>query len=383
MDIKSHLMAYARSLGFERAGVTSAEPLLKEEQFLRSWLDEGRSGEMNYLERQPERRSRPAELLPVAKSVIALAMNYYSERMSGRGDERTKESTPSSSAPPLFPSAEGRIARYARGRDYHNVISKRLEAFARYLEALAPQERTKIFVDTGPLLERPLAERAGLGFIGKNTMLITKGLGSWVFLANVITTLELPPDAPDDRSCGECRLCIDACPTEAITEPFVLDARRCLSYLTIEHEGPVDPILRRKTEGWIFGCDICQEVCPHNTAVERARERGSDRAKETTGNFFSRSPAPSLRLAEILSIRHEPEFRSRFAGSPLLRAGRDGLVRSACLAAANLGRQDLLETLRQLAQNDASALVREHAAWAVDELVRRGLVGRPQEAGTQ
>ena len=364
MPIKSDLIAYARSLGFERLGVTSARPLLKEEEFLKRWLDEGRAGEMGYLNREPERRSRPAELLPGAKSVIALVMNYYGEGESER-------------------ASEGRIARYAWGRDYHNVIMKRLESFTRYLEAIAAGEHCKVFVDTGPLLERPLAQRAGLGFIGKNTLLITKGLGSWVFLATVITTLELSQDAPDERSCGECRLCIDACPTEAITAPFVLDARRCLSYLTIEHKGPVDKGLRDKTEGWVFGCDICQEVCPHNSRSGRGREGASEGSGNGLFHSLPRSLTPSLSLIETLTIRNEPEFTERFAGTPLTRSGRQGLLRNACLAAANLGRQDLLEPLGRLATEDASPLVREHAAWAVDELVRRRVVGGPQEAGTQ
>jgi epoxyqueuosine reductase len=313
---------------------------------------------MDYLERAPERRSRPTELLPGAKSVIALAMKYSvpkssSPAVAGRG---SMDSAPEAVG---NDGREGRVARYALGKDYHKVINKKLEAFTRYLAALAPKAEYRTFVDTGPLLERAFAQRAGIGFIGKNTMVITKGLGSWVFLASVITTLDLPLDAPDVRSCGECRLCIDACPTQAISAPFELDARRCISYLTIEHDGPIDPDLRGKTEGWIFGCDICQEVCPHNVPNRHS-------LRSLAGN-----PSLPITLAEILSISSDEEFHQRFAGTPLTRAGRTSLVRNACLAAANLSRKDLLPQLEELAQNDPSPLVREHAQWALDQLLQR------------
>jgi epoxyqueuosine reductase len=188
-------------------------------------------------------------------------------------------------------------------------------------------------------------------------MLITKGLGSWVFLAVVVTTLELPIDSPDERSCGECRLCIDACPTDAITEPFTLDARRCIAYLTIEKDGPIDAPLRGKMGEWIFGCDVCQEVCPHNVrpmpaAVSELLPSGHARA----------------RLADILAIDGEEDFKALYAGTPLMRAGRESLVRNACVAAANLGRQDLTDRLRILARSDSSPIVREHAVWAVERL---------------
>jgi epoxyqueuosine reductase len=313
-------------------GITSAAPLNKEEAFLKNWLTEGRAGEMSYLEREPERRARPDQLLPGAKSVIAMAMTYGSESKGEKG--------------------EGQIARYAYGDDYHKVITKRLQSFVRYLEALSSGVQCRTFVDTGPLLERALAQRAGLGFIGKNTMLITKKLGSWVFLASVITTLELAEDAPDERNCGECRLCIDACPTEAITAPFELDARRCIAYLTIEKDGSLDADLRGKMGGWVFGCDICQEVCPHNVP-----------------NRQSQTALPGLTtLNNILSIRDDAEFKELFAGTALMRAGRDGLLRNACVAAANLDRKDLIPHLQNLAGNDSSLRVREHAAWALDSL---------------
>jgi len=246
---------------------------------------------------------------------------------------------------------EGRVARYTRGPHYHKVIRKRLESFVRYLEALAPGTECRTFVDTGPILERAVAQRAGLGFIGKNTMLITKGLGSWVFLASVITTLDLPADSPDERSCGECRICIDACPTQAITEPYRLDARLCIAYLTIEQDGPIPENLREKTGPWTFGCDICQEVCPHNT-------------RNTPANL-------EMGLAQVLSMQTDEEFRDYFGGTALTRAGRVGLIRNACVAAANLGREDLLPQLNALAAEDPSFLVREHAQWAIERLSKK------------
>jgi len=335
--VRRDLDAYACSLGFARIGVAAADALDKEAVALHEWLAQGYAGEMAYMAKQPARRADPQQLLPNAKSIIALAMPYAPEPYG----------------------EEVRIARYARGRDYHTVIGKRLEAFVRYLEALAPGVECRTFVDAGPLLERPFAQRAGLGFIGKNTLLITRGLGSWVFLAHVVTTLELTPDAPDLRSCGSCRLCIDACPTEAIRAPFELDARRCISYLTIELEGEIPEPLRPDMKEWVFGCDICQEVCPHNKVVR-------DSAAAVQGE--------SLRLNDILSLT-EPQFAERFRGTPFTRTGRAGLVRNACVVAANLGRRDLLPVLEALSSGDADAAVRTHAAWAVAQLSRDSAKG--------
>jgi len=365
--LKSNIIAYAHSLGFERVGFTSAVPLKEAENFLGAWLEQGRAGEMGYLERNPTLRTRPADHLPGAKTVIALAMNYYSSNSSspaaaGRG---SMDSPPEAAG---NDEREGRIARYAWGRDYHKVIGKRLEAFIRYMQALAPEASFKPFVDTGALLERPLAQRAGLGFVGKNTMLITRGLGSWVFLANIITTLELPLDAPDTRSCGECRLCIDACPTEAITAPYQLDARRCIAYLTIELGGKIENDLREKTGDWIFGCDVCQDVCPHNTRIPST----------PVESFRPVAGGPtSLLLAEILSMRSEEDFHKKCGGTPLMRAERHGLIRNACLAAAHLDRQDLVPAIEKLCIPEEHPVIREHARWALDILGRQALRAGP------
>jgi epoxyqueuosine reductase len=337
MSLKSDIVAYAHSLGFERVGIASARSLPDQALFLEAWLSEGRAGTMAYLEREPRKRAEPAAHLPEAQSVIALAVVY-------NPGHTPKELT------------EGRVARYATGRDYHKVIGKKLEALVRYLETAVPDSRHRTFVDTGPLLERSFAQQAGLGFVGKNTMLITRGLGSWVFLAHVVTSIALPADEPDLRGCGECRLCIDACPTEAITAPYELDARRCISYLTIEQRGPVEQGLRERVGGWVFGCDICQDVCPHNT-----------RAPVTVEPSFAGSGL-GMSLMDLLSVRDDSAFEKRFAGTPFMRAKRSGLLRNACLAAANLGRRDLLPVLERLATDDAHPLIREHAAWAVEHL---------------
>lgn len=366
MSLKSDIIAYAHSLGFERVGFTSAESLREAENFLDAWLERGRAGEMDYLERNPTLRTRPANHLPGAKTVIALAMNYYPgdrvEVAEYRNIGETGGNLNTDTSTRRYADtcrSEGRVARYAWGRDYHKVIGKRLEAFIRYMQALAPEASFKSFVDTGALLERPFAQRAGLGFIGKNTMLITRGLGSWVFLANIITTLELPLDTPDTRSCGECRLCIDACPTEAITAPYELDARRCIAYLTIEVDGKIENDLREKTGAWIFGCDICQDVCPHNTRIPST----SVESFQPIAN----GPA-SLSLTEILSMRSEEDFRQKCGGTSLTRAGRHGLIRNACLAAAHLDRKDLIPQLETLSRQDPHDVVREQAAWALQRL---------------
>lgn len=337
--LKDDLKRYAESLGFERLGVTSAQSLTRDEKFLESWLEAGRFGEMDYMNREPQKRAQPKAHLPSAQSVISMAMNYYTGE-------------------PKRDVGEGKVARYAWGKDYHKVIGKRLEAFVRYLESQSPESVHRTFLDTGPLLERAFAQQAGLGFIGKNTMLITKGLGSWVFLATIVTSAEIPIDGPDTRNCGTCRLCIDACPTEAITEAYSLDARRCLSYLTIEAEGPVAVELRGENEGWIFGCDICQEVCPHNTRTPLA-----------TVDAFQGGEKNILTLAEILSLSNNVDFKARFASSPVIRAGMEGLQGNACLAAVTLKRRDLLPQIDAL-RRSASSTLRDHAEWAYGQLAQ-------------
>lgn len=301
-ELKRQIISYAQSLGFERTGVTSVDRLESAEDALQAWLVAGRAGGMDYMGKNWQRRARPAESLPEAQSLIALAVNYYDGPLGER------------------PEGTGRVARYAWGQDYHRVLEKRLTSLVRYMEALAPGVRCKTFLDTGPLLERAAAQKAGLGFVGKNTMLITRGLGSWVFLASVVTSLELPADGPDTRSCGSCTRCIDACPTQAITEAYRLDARKCISYLTIESKDSIPANLATGVGEWVFGCDICQDVCPHNT-----------RLPKTPIPEFQRQAGvgPFLPLGEILSYPKDTEFNARFAGTPLKRTQRSGLQRNA------------------------------------------------------
>jgi epoxyqueuosine reductase len=257
---------------------------------------------MDYLARKPELRSRPGELLPGARSALCLATPY---------------SPPSKE---LVPEGHGRVASYAWGRDYHNVLRKKLKKLVRiFTEQLAPGSRAMEFVDSGYLLERALARRAGLGFVGKNTMLISRRWGSYFFLSSILWTEELVPDEPVKPGCGSCRLCIDACPTGALVEPFRLDARRCLSYLTIEVRGAVPAGSPEKTGDWVFGCDECQIACPYN-----------GRSWPSVGDEFSPAagPGPTLPLTEIVAM-DEATFRGRYSGTPLMRAKWEGMQRNA------------------------------------------------------
>lgn len=292
----------ALDLGFHAVGVTSADPVEEDGRRFSKWLSDGFGGAMSYLQKAPEERADPKGRFPEAKRVICLALNYYQEE-------------------PALPDGaqRGKIARYAWGEDYHLIIEEKL---AHLMDAIGEQGGRcwKGYVDHGPLLERAFAQRAGLGFIGKNTNLITPEYGSWVFLAEVVTDLELAIDSPAIPECGACRICIDACPTGALTDPYRLDARRCLSYLTIESKGPIPEPLLPRLEGWLFGCDICQEVCPYN----------DDRPVTDEPRLApSRGAGPSLPIDEALAIKTNGGFEKKFEGSPLLRMKRSGLIRNA------------------------------------------------------
>jgi epoxyqueuosine reductase len=234
----------ARELGFDLVGIASAEPSAYREYF-RGWLESGQAGEMGYLAKRFEERTDPRVYLPGAASVICVGINYF---------------VPLEKAEPN----RGRIARYALGQDYHELIAGRLHALADWLREIEPKGQTRCSVDTAPVMEKELAARAGIGWLGKNTCIINERIGSWIFLGEVLTTLALPADEAAMDRCGSCRRCIDACPTQAITEPYHLDARKCISYLTIEHRADVEPELAAKMGQWMYGCDVCQEVCPWN-----------------------------------------------------------------------------------------------------------------------
>src|SRR5665213_92960 len=246
--LSQSLKAKAHEIGFDLVGIAAADPSAHQDYF-RRWLDNGQAGSMAYLANRFEERTNPAAYLPDARSVICVAMNYQS---------------PLQDVPPESRATHGKIARYALGVDYHEIIKSRLHELADWIRATVPGAQTRSCVDTAPVMEKELAARAGIGWMGKNTCIIHPQRGSWLLLGEVLTTADLPTDEPLEDHCGSCTRCIDACPTGAITAPHQLDARRCISYLTIEHRGEIAPDLQSKIGDWLYGCDICQDVCPHN-----------------------------------------------------------------------------------------------------------------------
>ena len=347
-EAKEAVQTLARELGFGRVGVTSAEPFDQAEAVA---LERVRGGLMDglpwYHEARVKRGARPSEILPGARSIISVAMSYNVE------DEE-----PDSGHPVL----QGKVARYARGLDYHGVMQRRLKQLVALLsERIGRPVQTRVYVDTGPMLDRAVAERAGVGWFGKNTNVLTRSHGSWVFLGQIITDLELEPDAPSKKTCGQCRVCIDECPTGAIIAPYVLDNAKCISYLTIELRGPVPRHLRPLVGDWVFGCDICQDVCPVNRKAQPTREP----AFQPGEHGF-----PALELLPLLKTTEE-EFRARFANSPIKRAKRAGLLRNVCVALGNIGDLKAVPALAEALRHDI-ALVRGHAAWAL------GAIGGPE-----
>ena len=340
---KDVLEACARELGLDLVGVTSAERFRRGERVAQERRRSGLMGQLPwYTEERVRRGTRPEELLPGARSIISVAMSYLPQPMDW-------DSEPG----PL----QGRVARYAWGRDYHNVFKKRLRRLASMLaERMGRPIRHRVYVDDGPMLDREVAQRAGIGFFGKNTNILT-GIGSWVFLGQIITDLELPPDEPSRKSCGACTACMPACPTGAIVAPYVIDSNRCIAYLTIENRGPIPLELRAPMGDRVFGCDICQEVCPVNVTRGEPTSEPAFRAPQA----FS-----ALDLTEVLALDEEA-FRVRFLGSPIRRATRVGLQRNACVVLGNLGDRSAIPALAQ-ALRGGDPLVRGHAAWALGRL---------------
>ena len=329
-SIKRH----ARELGLDACGITSADPSAHA-AFYRQWAERGQAGEMAWMTREPDRRSDPRAVLPGARSLVVAGLNYWQPARAARG----------------------RIARYALGDDYHHVLMDKLRALA---DAMAvPGEEAKIYVDTGPVLEKPLAARAGLGWQGKSTMLINRRLGPWLLLGEIITTLELEPDLPERDHCGTCTRCLDACPTRAITAPYQIDARRCIAYLTIELKGSIPEDMRPLIGDRVYGCDECLEVCPWNRFAQATRET----------RFQAPDELRRADLRELLALT-PAEFKRRFARSPILRVKRRGLLRNVCVVLGNIGTADDLPALRQAEQHE-EPLVREHAAWAVRQISAR------------
>ncbi len=335
--------AEAIALGFHKVAIAAAAPLARDRAALSAWLLGDRHATMAWMARDPEKRSDPEAMLPGCKSVIALAVNYWPGNDGASGRPGT-----------------ARIARYAQGRDYHKVIGRKLKELAAWLttESGFP---SRTFVDTGPVLERAWAERAGLGWIGKNANLLTRDLGSWILLGEVLTCAALDPDAgPHEDFCGTCTACLDACPTHAITSPGAVDSNACISYWTIEHRGAIPEARRPGLGDWIFGCDVCQDVCPWNTSF----------AKQAADDPFSlRDDLRGLDPVEILGL-DEAAFRARYSGTSLMRARYDGMRRNACVVLGNRGDPDALPALR-LAACDADAALREHALWAIARIENR------------
>lgn len=325
----------ARELGLDVCGITSADPA-RYAEFYQQWTADGKAGEMQWLAREPERRADPGKVLPGAKSIIVAGLNYWQPQPKGRG----------------------RIAKYALGEDYHHVLLGKLETLAAEISAAGAQ--TKSYVDTGPVLEKPLAERAGIGWQGKSTMLISTKLGPWLLLGEIITTLELEPDASQKDHCGSCTRCISACPTGAITAPYQLDARRCIAYLTIELKGSIPEELRPLIGDRVYGCDECLDVCPWNRFARTTREARFLTHNEGDG----RDP-----LHALLEIS-QAEFKRRFAKSPILRVKRRGLLRNVCVVLGNIGTEADLPALEKASLHE-EPLVREHAAWAILRIKER------------
>jgi epoxyqueuosine reductase len=339
-DAQAQIREHALALGFDAVGFTTPELSATARQSLADYLARGYHGDMGWLVEKADRRGDPKVLWPEARSVVVLGMNYAPHENPLDATSRRED---------------GAVSVYARGRDYHDVVKKRLKALARWIVATWPGE-LKVFVDTAPVMEKPLAARAGIGWQGKHTNLVSQEFGSWLFLGEIFLSLELAPDAPETDHCGTCRACLDACPTQAFPAPYRLDARRCISYLTIEHKGHIDAELRPLIGNRIYGCDDCLAVCPWNKFAQVANEDA----------FASHGGAEASSLAALAGL-DDAAFRARFAGSPVKRVGRDRFLRNVLIAIGNSGAAGLVPAARaHLA--DPSPLVRAMAVWALSRL---------------
>ena len=336
-QLKDDLQRLASRLGFSECRIAPALPAAHREVY-EQWIAEGKHGDMAWMARNVERRTDPRLVLPGARSVIVLATNYF------QGEQ-----------PPAV--LQGRIARYAWNNDYHDLIERRLRDMDAFLAKHGGTQRC--YVDTGPVLERDFAAEAGLGWNGKSTMQIHGSLGTWFFLSEILTTLDLSPDAMAKDRCGKCSRCMDACPTQAITAPHRLDARRCISYLTIEHKGSIPMEFRRAIGDRLYGCDDCLTACPWNRFAQASNEAA----------FAAREAVFSMKLRDMLKL-DDAAFRTLFAKSPIKRIKRPAFLRNVCVALGNVGDVDDLPAL-DAAANDEHELIREHAKWAIAEIRAR------------
>lgn len=352
MDLRRRLISFARQIGFDSCRVATCSSPPHTQEFL-NWLRDAAHGEMSYMARGGEKRCDPHKVLPDAKSIVVLALNYFQGGTGSDGE----------------PAAKGRIARYAWGDDYHDLIDKKLRKIDEFLRQFGGQQ--KCYVDTGPVLERDYAAEAGVGWHGKSTMLIDRQLGTWFFLAVVLTTIELSPDEPVPDRCGTCERCIKACPTGAITAPHRLDARRCISYLTIELKGSIPLEFRSLIGDRIFGCDDCLDACPWNRFAKISREAA-----------FSVRPSTMGMLLRDYLVLNDHEFHLHFRKSPIKRIKRRGFLRNVCVALGNVGNRFDLPALERAAV-DPEPLIAEHAQWAIEQISSREAIvpshrgGRP------
>ncbi|HMQ93428.1 MAG TPA: tRNA epoxyqueuosine(34) reductase QueG [Amaricoccus sp.] len=339
-DLAPRIKARALEEGFSAAGICAPDAIPQAAGRLAAYVAKGRHGGMGWMAERMGWRGDPAALWPAARSVIMLAEVYTPAEDPLRNLQRPRRGT---------------ISVYAHGRDYHDLVKRRLKRLGRWLVAETGAE-IKVFVDTAPVMEKPLAAAAGLGWQGKHTNLLSRDLGNWFFLGAIFTTLELPRDAPGEDHCGSCRACLDICPTKAFPAPYQLDARRCISYLTIEHAGPVDEEFRAAMGNRIYGCDDCLAVCPWNKFAAAAREAG----------YFARIELKCPELAH-LAMLDDAGFRQVFRGSPIKRIGRNRFVRNVAYAIGNSGDPGLLPAARRLAA-DADPVVRDAGEWALARL---------------
>ena len=333
---KSNVQFIASQLGFDDCRVASADRARHADEFLQ-WVAAGKAGDMAWLERNPQRRTDPREILPGAQAGVCLALNYYPG--------------------PEEPNPAYRIARYSWNDDYHDIIEEKLADLDLAMQEMGGVQRS--YVDTGPVLERDFASEAGVGWNGKSTVQIHTGLGTWFFLAELITTLPLPPDPPQNDHCGKCTACMEACPTNAIPRPRFLDAPRCISYLTIEHKGPIPLELRPQIGNRLYGCDDCLDACPWNRFARISREL----------RFQARKEVFAHELRDFLGLSEE-DFRLLFRRSPIKRLKRPRFLRNVCVVLGNTGADEDLPALRIAAQ-DPDPLIAEHALWAIAEIEKR------------